>query len=101
MSAVALTGHDGDCLERPEDPERPEAGEIAHLDERGEVAGGDHREVQPVPRIPERADECHATLLAGKGKVPSVQGYSYNQTHILVEVDFKVVHIIVVVNKFI
>ena len=55
MSAVALTGHDGDCLERPEDPERPEAGEIAHLDERGEVAGGDHGEVQPVPRIPEVA----------------------------------------------
>ena len=50
---VSLTRHDGDRLERPEDPERPEAGEVAHLDEGGEVAGGDHGEVQPVPGVPE------------------------------------------------
>ena len=54
---ASLTWHDGDRLEGPEDPEGPEAGEVAHLDEGGEVAGGDHREVQPVPGVPARPTE--------------------------------------------
>ena len=46
--ALLLTGHDGDCLESPEYPEGPERGEVSK--DRGQEAGDDHEEVQPVPR---------------------------------------------------
>ena len=48
---MQLTWHDGDRLERPEHPERPQSGQVSHLDEGGEVAGEDDDEVQPVPGV--------------------------------------------------
>ena len=51
LCVFLLTRHDGDGLECPEHPEGPEAGEVAHLDEGGEVAGDDDGEVEPVPGV--------------------------------------------------
>ena len=48
-----VTWHDGDRLEGPEDPEGAQAGQVAELDEGGEVAGEDDDEVEPVPRVPQ------------------------------------------------
>lgn len=48
-----LTRHNRDCLERPQDPEGPQPRQIPHLHPDGGVAGGDHNEVEPVPRVAE------------------------------------------------
>ena len=46
-ASLLLTGNDGDCLESPEYSEGSERGQITK--DRGEIAGDDHQEVQPVP----------------------------------------------------
>ena len=45
--SLSLTGYNGDCLESPEYSEGPEGGQVTN--DRGQEAGHDHEEVQPVP----------------------------------------------------
>ena len=47
------TRHDGDGLERPEHPERAQAGQVAQVHHERDVAEHHHDEVQPVPRTPQ------------------------------------------------
>lgn len=46
-----ITRHDGHCFESSENPECPETRQVAHVNEGSQVAGADHKEVQPVPRV--------------------------------------------------
>ena len=53
MFPWSVTRHYGDSLESSEDPEGPQASQIAHVYEGGEVARADDEEVQPVPGVPQ------------------------------------------------
>lgn len=48
---IEITWHNGNCFESPENPEGPESRQVAHVYEWCQVAGTDHKEVQPIPRV--------------------------------------------------
>ena len=68
-------GHDGDSLQSSEHSESPEAGQVAHVYEGGEVARADDEEVQPVPGVPQ------------VGVVVQNESFSQNLDHHLCGVD--------------
>ena len=43
--------HDGHRLESSEYPKGPQARQVSHVYEGGQVSGTDHKKVQPIPRV--------------------------------------------------